>query len=283
MDPVPFLRNDAYRGPLQAVILDLSGTSLDHGCFGNIAAFRAAFEACGLSPTEAEIRRPMGVSKREHAAAILAMDRIAAQWQALHGSAPDDKATATVFAKLLELMPDILANYTDPVPGCVPALNELRAMGIRIGVCTAYSRSMMERLLPEAAAKGFVPDCVVASDEVARGRPWPWMCWRNCEKLDVFPPEAAVKVGDTVADIQEGVNAGHWTVGVTRSSSAIGISPEAAAAMPQPELARLEAELAERLRQAGADYVIPTIAGLPQICEQINERLKKGEKPGSRQ
>ena len=36
----------------------------------------------------------------------------------------------------------------------------------------------------------------------------------------------AVKVGDTVSDIKEGVNAGVWSAGVIEGSSELGLSEE---------------------------------------------------------
>lgn len=273
----PFSRTRQYKGPIQAVILDLSGTALDHGCFGNVAAFQRAFQAFGLSPTVAEIRKPMGVAKREHVAAILAMPHLAEQWRQLHGMAPDDKAADLIFAKLLEVMPDTLADYVDPIPGCIEAITALRAKGIKIGATTAFSRSMMKRLLPKAAEKGFIPDCIVASDEVTAGRPWPWMCWRNCEELAVFPPEAAVKIGDTPADVEEGLNAGCWSVGVTQSSGALGLTVEQA--MAKGDMPELETAFAAKLKEAGAHFIIPTIAGLPELCDYISELLAEGKLP----
>ena len=48
------------------------------------------------------------------------------------------------------------------------------------------------------------------------------------------PPRRIVKVGDTPADMQEGVNAGMWTIGVTVSGNEIGLSEPDAAAMGIP-------------------------------------------------
>lgn len=270
-----------YKGKLQAVIVDLSGTTLDPGCFGNIRSFQKAFEAFGIAPTIVEIRAPMGVAKRDHITAILAIPRVAALWKEKYGADPDEKSADAVFAKLLEVVPDVLANYAQPAPGAVEALDKLRAQGVKVGACTAYSRSMMAKLLPEAREKGFDPDCIIASDEVKKGRPWPWMCWRVCEKLGVFPPEAALKIGDTPADIEEGLNAGMWSVGITRGSSAIGLSNEEAEALPPQELARREAEVAKKLRGAGAHFVISTMHELPAVCDKISDLLAAGETPAT--
>ena len=280
MEAKPFVRRGRpYTGPVQAVILDWAGTAVDHGCRGPVAVFTRAFERFGVIPTTEEVRAPMGREKREHVAAMLAMPRLAALWKEKNGHAPDDADVSAVFGAVSELMPATLADYAEPVPGCVEAMARLWEMGVKVGSCTGYSRAMMENLLPRAAAAGYVPDCVVAADEVPAGRPWPWMCQRNCEQMGVFPPEAVIKVGDTVADIEEGLNAGHWVAAVTRTSNALGLTAEEAAALPPEELARREAELARSFREAGAHFVISSVADLPDLVERVAERLRQGDRP----
>lgn len=280
MEQKPFVRRGRpYTGPVQAVILDWAGTAVDHGCRGPVAVFTRAFERFGVLPITDEVRAPMGREKREHVAAMLAMPRLAALWKEKNGHAPDDADVSAVFGAVSELMPGTLADYAEPVPGCVEAMARLREMGVKVGSCTGYSRAMMENLLPRAAAAGYVPDCVVTADEVPAGRPWPWMCWQNCREMGVFPPEAVIKVGDTVADIEEGLNAGHWVAAVTRTSNALGFTAEEAAAMPPEELARKEAELARSFREAGAHFVISSVADLPDLVETVAERLRQGERP----
>lgn len=275
----PFLRRTAYTGPVQAVILDWAGTAVDHGCRGPVAVFSRAFERYGIRPEVAEVRAPMGREKREHVQAMLAMPRLAELWRAVQNSAPDDAATNAVFAAVQELMPETLADYATPVPGCVEALAALRAKGLKIGSCTGYSREMMVRLMPRAEAAGYKPDAVVTADEVPQGRPWPWMCYLNCQRLGVHPPESVIKAGDTMADIEEGINAGMWSVGVTRTSNALGLTAEEAAALPVEELCRREEELGRAFLDAGAHYVISSIADLPGLVDQVNARLARGERP----
>ena len=280
MEQKPFVRRGRpYTGPVQAVILDWAGTAVDHGCRGPVAVFTRAFERFGLTPTSDEVRAPMGREKREHVAAMLAMPRLAALWKEKNGHAPDDADVSAVFGAVSELMPATLADYAEPVPGCVEAMARLRDMGVKVGSCTGYSRAMMENLLPRAAAAGYVPDCVVAADEVPAGRPWPWMCQQNCMRMGVFPPEAVIKVGDTVADIEEGLNAGHWVAAVTRTSNALGLTAEEAASLAPEELARKEAALGRSFREAGAHFVISSVADLPDLVEKVAERLRQGERP----
>lgn len=133
----PFLKREPYTGPVQAIILDWAGTTVDHGCRGPVAVFSRAFEQYGIVPTVEEVRGPMGKDKREHVQCMLHMDRIAALWKEEHGALPDESVTDKIYARVQELMPETLADYATPVPGWVEACNALKARGIKIGSCTA--------------------------------------------------------------------------------------------------------------------------------------------------
>ena len=80
----------------------------------------------------------------------------------------------------------------------------------------------MAILLPHAADQGYVPDCAVCPDDVGAGRPFPWMIYANAIRMKVWPLEALVKIGDTFSDMEEGLNAGMWTVGVSATGNEAG-------------------------------------------------------------
>ena len=100
--------------------------------------------------------------------------------------------------------------------------------GLKIGTTTGYNAEMMRVLAAEAARRGFEPDCIVTSDMVPEGRPAPWMALKAAAELGVYPMCAIVKIGDTIPDIQEGLNAGMWTIAVAATGNELGLSqPEA--------------------------------------------------------
>ena len=138
---------------------------------------------------------------------------------------------------------------------------------------------MMEILVPAAGRLGYAPDAVVCSSDVPAGRPWPWMCYLNAIRLEVCPMETFVKIGDTVADIQEGLSAGMWTIGVTKTGNELGLSETEADALPAAELHARLAAIEKRLLQTGAHYVAQDLPGALTWIEDINRRLAKGERP----
>ncbi len=57
------------------------------------------------------------------------------------------------------------------------------------------------------------------------------MCFLNAMRLDACPMSRIVKIGNTPADVQEGLNAGAWVIGVTLSGNEVGLSLSQAAEM----------------------------------------------------
>jgi phosphonoacetaldehyde hydrolase len=121
---------------------------------------------------------------------------------------------------------------------------------------------MMQAVLVRAEQQDYRPDHVTCSGETAQGRPSPLMVYRACADLGVWPMSRVVKVDDAEVGIAEGRNAGCFTVGVAASGNGVGLSLEALAALDPVERARRVADAGSRLKAAGADLVIDTVADL---------------------
>ncbi len=105
------------------------------------------------------------------------------------------------------------------------------------------------------------------------------MIYQNAAQLGVYPMPALVKVGDTLPDIEEGLNAGTWTIGLSRSGNELGLTERECHDLEPGVLAARLAQIEQRLRQAGAHYVVETIADVPPILDAIEARLRQGERP----
>ena len=163
-----------------------------------------------------------------------------------------------------------LENYTDPIPGVIPTLEKLRAEGLKIGSTTGYTREMMNVVLPAAQAKGYRVDYCATPNLLPAGRPAPYMIFENLIKLGVDSLDAVVKVGDTIADIKEGVNAKVCSVGVVLGSNEMALTEAETKAMPAAELEVRIADVKERMFAAGASYVILSMEELPALIERMN-------------
>lgn len=270
-----------YAGPLQAAVLDWAGTTVDHGCFAPTMVFVEGFQAHHVAITVAEARLPMGTYKRDHIAAIMAMSAVAARWVAVHGQPPTDADVETLFQEFIPRQLATIAAYNTLIPGVVDAITAMRARGLKIGSSTGYTSEMMALVTPAAAAQGYTPDHLVTSDQVRGGRPAPWLIYHNMEALGVYPAASVVKIGDTVADIEAGLSAGTWTIGLARTGNELGLTVEEVAALPAGELAQRLAPIRDKLYQAGAHYVVDALADVPAVIDEINGRLATGGVPGA--
>lgn len=274
-----FIRNKTYTDPLQAVVLDWAGTAVDYGSVGPVAVFVQVFADQGVDVSWAEARKPMGLMKRDHIVAMCEDPSVLEKWRFTKGAGPTEADIDVMYHNTERLMVECIARHSDPIPGVLDAVKELREMGLKIGSCTGYTGPMMDVLAPVAAEKGYIPDTIVTSTDVPRGRPFPWMCLQNAINLEVYPMEAMVKVGDSLSDIQEGLNAGMWTIGLTRSGNAMGLTLEEDRAMTEGEMQQRIKAVEETFMRGGAHYTAQTLAEVPALVRVINERLSLGETP----
>jgi phosphonoacetaldehyde hydrolase len=268
-----------YRGPVRAVIFDWAGTTVDHGSLAPVDAFIELFRRHGVTVSADEARRPMGSYKKDHVRLILAMGPVTEQWRRLRGRAPSPEDVEQLYREFIPLQKEVIGRHAEVIPGVAETLGWLRKHGIAIGSTTGYTREMMTLLLPQAATAGFSPESTVCADEVPAGRPAPWMAITSAMQLGVYPMEACLKVGDTLVDIAEGLNAGMWTAGVTKTGNELGLTRAEVEALPGSGLASRLQSASDRLLQAGAHYTVEEVAQLPAIVVNIGERLGHGERP----
>ncbi len=91
--------------------------------------------------------------------------------------------------------------------------------------------------------------------------------------------QAVVKIGDTVVDIEEGLNGGMWSVGVAVTGNEVGLSLSEFDALRADEQRALSEKATEVLLRAGAHYVVDSLSEVLPVLESIGERLVAGEKP----
>jgi phosphonoacetaldehyde hydrolase len=274
-----FIYQRSYRGSLKAVILDWAGTAVDYGSFAPTAVFLRLFESQGVTITPDDARSGMGLMKKDHLRTILARPSVADAWKASHGASPSENDIENLFNNFVPMQLEVLTEYATPIPGLLDVVEEIRSRDLKIGSTTGYIRSMMDILAPKAKENGYEPDCIVCPDEVPAGRPYPWMCYQNAMQLGVHPMHAMVKVGDTLVDVEEGLNAGMWTVGLSLTGNLLGLNEENFNKLSSEEQDEARERIESQLYQAGAHYVIDGIWDLPDVLEDIDFRLMSGEQP----
>lgn len=256
---------------ISCVIMDWAGTAVDFGCFAPLNAFLKVFsEEKGIHITYRQAREPMGLLKIDHIKAILNMPEVSDKFRARFGRDWNMDDVNEMYQSFEKHLFASLKNFTTPIPGVLDTIALLREEGIKIGSTTGYTKEMMDIVRPGAAAKGYVVDNLVTPNDVPAGRPAPYMIYKNMIDLAIPSVDNVVKVGDTIADIKEGLNAKVWSIGIVTGSNEMGITEEEYNHRTADELADLKREVRERMLAAGAHFVLDNITELPACIEKIN-------------
>lgn len=270
-----------YQQPqqLQAVILDWAGTVVDFGSFAPTQIFVEAFAEFAVPVTLAEARGPMGMGKWDHIRTLCNVPEIAERYRAAFGRLPSDADVTAIYERFMPLQIAKIAEHSALIPGALNTITGLRNQGLKIGSCSGYPAVVMEKVVHLAERNGYVADHVVATDEVPNGRPHPAQALANVIALGISDVAACVKVDDTTPGILEGRSAGMWTVALTCSGNALGLTYAQFKDLPAGQLARERVRIAQLFEGSRPHYLIDTINELPAVIDDINARLKRGETP----
>jgi len=274
-----FVFKRTYRGPLKCAILDWAGTTMDYGVYAPAVVFREVYKRQGVEISMDEARGPMGAHKKVHIQKISEMPAVAKRWKEIKGRSVTSKDIDRMFEEFVPLQLACLSDYSKLIPGTPKVLKDLKRRGMVTGSTTGYTRAMVDINLREAKKQGYCPDNTVGSDEVPAARPFPYSCWKNAIDLQVWPVEACVKIGDTLPDVGEGLNAGMWVIAIALTGNEVGLNEEEVNALAPEDKERRLQRARERLAMAGAHYVVDGIWNVPPIIDDINRKLADGEKP----
>ena len=84
--------------------------------------------------------------------------------------------------------------------------NSLREKDIKIALNTGYSKEIQTSIIEKLHMNECIDD-YISSEEVQRGRPYPYMIHKLMERHNIENPNSVMKFGDTQKDVLEGINA----------------------------------------------------------------------------
>jgi HAD superfamily hydrolase (TIGR01509 family) len=118
-------------------------------------------------------------------------------------------------------------------------------------VASSSSRERLDLSIEVTGLKGLFGDNVFSADQVQHGKPAPDLYLFAARSLGVIPANCIV-IEDSTLGIQAAVSAGMKTVGFSGASHAT-------------------VELAQRLKEAGANIVIAAMSDLPGAVERLRD------------
>jgi HAD superfamily hydrolase (TIGR01549 family) len=99
----------------------------------------------------------------------------------------------------------------------------LKSIRVKIGLGTGLSRNLFEEILSHLQWNKNSFDYIGIANELGKGRPHPEMIFEMMKNLNIPNARHFVKVGDTVADIQEGKNAGVVSIAINSGTQPLSI------------------------------------------------------------
>ena len=194
-------RKDKRMGPIQMVVFDVAGTTVDDSGGAVLRCLVEAACAYDLPGSEAELNALMGMNKRE-VFDLLAIRRF-----------PEDPATARRIAgeglaDFIERMREHYDRALQPVIGAEEVFAYLRNRSIKVVTDTGFDATINNMIMKKLNWPGRLTDLAVCSSDVSRGRPAPYMIFYAMERLGILDVRQVMKIGDSPADLEEGNNAG---------------------------------------------------------------------------
>jgi phosphonatase-like hydrolase len=189
---------DDSRPPVRLIVLDVGGTIVEDR--GEIPALiTSALKHRGIESTPTEIAKWRGAAKRD-------IIRHFVEKQTRPDEALREKLVETIYSEFTQAL---IAAYrtVPPVPGAEQAIAKLRDRGYLIATTTGFDRAVTSSIFRRLQWESLFA-AVISSDDVAQGRPAPFMLFHAMETSRVDKVAQVVAVGDTPLDLQAGTNAG---------------------------------------------------------------------------
>jgi HAD superfamily hydrolase (TIGR01549 family) len=186
---------------IKAVLFDFIGTIvIEQDPLVLNSCFVDAFKDHGVDVSIELIRTNRGKDKKQMIDDILSGASLALD------------LTEPVLGSFRKRLTNSLDNFCEN-EGAAAVMNELAKAGIRIGLGTGLPRDTFEAIFNHLGWNKKHFDYTGIAEEIGKGRPHPDMIFDMMKRLGLGPDEL-IKVGDTVADVQEGKNAGVKTVAI---------------------------------------------------------------------
>ena len=221
---------------IKLVMFDLAGTTVDDNIQGIplvTIAMKETFNKHGYKIEPETVNKYRGLEKKDAIRGIIKNE--------LCPGSSSSIDVEVMFNDFKDFLRKHLSSIKDEIPGTSEVFRQLKSRGLKIAVGSGFPHSVVESIISMLQWQDLV-DCICSAEKVGKGRPHPAMIQKAMKCFGVTDPRSVVKVGDTKADIDEGKNAGCWTVAVLTGTQTV-----------------------ECLRENNPDFIINSVKELPNL------------------
>ena len=200
--------------PIQLAMFDMAGTTVNDKVDGHplmVISMLRAFAKHGIELAPDVINKHRGKQKSE---AIQTLLKEVAELSPVDAESIGDG----VYRDFLHELKSNLSSISE-IDGTTELFRHLRSKDIHIGVGSGFPMQVVQAIISQLGwlDKGLL-DYVGSAEQIGVGRPNPKMIHDAMKQLNITEGSKVLKIGDTIVDIQEGKNAGAWTVAVLTGS-----------------------------------------------------------------
>ena len=200
--------------PIQLAMFDMAGTTVNDKVDGYplmVISMIRAFAKHGIELSPDVINKHRGKQKSE---AIQTLLKEVAELS----PADVERVGGGVYREFLHELERDLPRISE-IDGATELFQHLKSKDIHIGVGSGFPTQVVQAIVSQLGwlDKGLL-DYVGSAEQVGVGRPNPKMIHDAMQQLGITDGRKVIKIGDTVVDVQEGKNAGAWTVAVLTGS-----------------------------------------------------------------
>lgn len=224
-----------FSQPIQLAMFDLAGTTVNDKVDGQplmVISMMRAFAKHGIELAPSLINKHRGKQKSEAIQTLL---------NEVAELSPTDaeRVGNSVYREFLHELESNLSSISE-IDGATELFQFLKSKDIYIGVGSGFPMQVVRAIVSQLGwLDKRLLDYVGSAEQIGVGRPNPKMILNAMERLNIADGSKVLKIGDTVVDVQEGKNAGAWTVAVLTGS-----------------------QMKMQLRAAGPDYILSSIREL---------------------
>ena len=236
---------------IKLVVFDLAGTTVNdtiHGLPLVTVAMTEAFASHGIKISPEQVNKYRGMDKKQ-AVRCLLKESEEIQFNDCKNdkcnNMNDNTLLDDMFRDFKSALNFYLNNIDKEIPGTTDTFYWLKTKGIKIAVGSGFPHNVVLALVEKLGWKNLI-QYVSSAEQEGHGRPHPSLIHSAMKHCSVTDSRNVLKVGDTVMDVEEGKNAGCLTVAVLTGT-----------------------QTESTLKQSNPDYVIKSVAGLPDLLEEL--------------